>query len=50
MVMLTDAADLHELDHEAFELALDILKEWRLDPYCPGKAALHDLAAQVKDM
>lgn len=39
--------DLYKLDLEAFDLAIDILKEWRIDRYYAGKAKLFDLSMQV---
>ena len=42
--------DLYQLDYDAFDLAIDILKEWRLDRYYMGKAKLHDLAVQVNEL
>lgn len=42
-----ELSDLYKLDYDRFELALDILKEWRLDRYYLGKVRLHDLAVQL---
>lgn len=39
--------DLYKLDLKRFELAIDILKEWRIDRYYVGKAKLFDLSMQV---
>ena len=39
--------DLYQLDLATFELAIDILKEWRIDRYYVGKAKLFDLSMQV---
>ncbi|MGO4395473.1 hypothetical protein AB4Z46_29370 [Variovorax sp. M-6] len=33
-----ELASLYELDFDMFELAVEILKEWRLDRYYAGKA------------
>jgi len=44
-----DLSDLYELDYEKFDLAIDILREWRLDRYYMGKAKLHDLSMQLKE-
>ena len=41
---------MYELDYEDFDLALDILKEWRLDRYAMGKAKLFDLAVQAGEL
>ena len=42
-----ELAALYELDLEMFDLAIDILKEWRLDRYYAGKAKLFDLSLQM---
>jgi hypothetical protein len=39
--------DLYKLDYESFVLALDVLKEWRLDRYYMGKAKLLDISVQM---
>ena len=41
---------LYDLDYDGFQLALDILREWRLDRYYAGKAKLFDLSVQVSEM
>lgn len=41
---------LYQLDYDDFELALDVLKEWRLDRYYSSKVRLLDLSVQVGDM
>lgn len=38
---------VYQLDLEQFELAIDILKEWRLDRYYAGKAKLFDISLQM---
>ena len=43
-------ASLYALDINAFELAMDILKEWRIDRYYAGKAKLFDVSYQVHRM
>ena len=43
-------ADLYTLNEEHFELAIDMLNEWRLDRYYMGKAKLFDLSWQVEQM
>ena len=40
---------LYALDLSHFDLALDILKEWRLDRYFAGKSKLYDLSLQVQE-
>jgi hypothetical protein len=37
-----DLGSLYQLDFESFELALAILKDWRIDRYCAGKAKLFE--------
>ncbi|AMM22974.1 hypothetical protein [Variovorax sp. PAMC 28711] len=39
--------ELYKLDLKNFELAIEILKEWRIDRYYAGKAKLFDLSVQV---
>lgn len=39
--------DLYLLDYDAFDLAIDVLKEWRLDRYYMSKAKLHDISVQM---
>ena len=39
--------DLYELSNSDFELAMDILQEWRLDRYYIGKAKTFDVAMQA---
>ncbi|MBL8532831.1 MAG: hypothetical protein JNL33_03150 [Betaproteobacteria bacterium] len=41
--------ELYDLDHDVFEMALDMLKEWRLDRYYTAKGQLLDVAMQVLD-
>ena len=41
---------LYQLDYDDFELALDLLKEWRLDRYYSSKVRLLDLSVQLGDM
>ncbi len=45
-----DVSTLYKLDLESFDLAIDILKEWRIDRYYAGKAKLFDLSMQVNAM
>ena len=35
--------DLYELDHEAFELAIELIKDWRLDRYYAARIKLFDV-------
>lgn len=41
---------LYDLDMGDFDLALDMLKEWRLDRYYAGKAKLYDFALQLNQL
>ena len=41
---------LYSLDYKSFELAMDILKEWRLDRYYASKSKLFDLSLQVSEL
>lgn len=36
-------ADLYDLDYEAFELAIELLKDWRLDRYYAQRMKLFDV-------
>lgn len=42
--------ELYGLDFDTFELALEVLKDWRLDRYYVGKAKLIDLSMQVSEL
>lgn len=39
--------DLYQLESTDFQLAMDILQEWRLDRYYMGKAKTFDVAMQA---
>lgn len=39
--------DLYQLESSDFQLAMDILQEWRLDRYYMGKAKTFDVAMQA---
>lgn len=41
---------LYKLNYDDFDIAMGILKEWRLDRYYSGKAKLHDLSVQVSEL
>lgn len=43
-------SDIYKLDLERFDLALQILQEWRLDRYYAGKARLFDISLQMTEM
>lgn len=40
-------AGLYKLDYEAFNLAIDVLKEWRLDRYYMSNIKLYDFSLQL---
>lgn len=43
-----DITSLYTLDLKTFEIAIEILKEWRIDRYYAGKGKLLDLSFQVE--
>lgn len=43
-------SDLYKLDYDDFQLALEIMTEWRLDRYYTSKVRLLDLSVQLEDM
>lgn len=45
-----DLAALYQLDYKSFQLALEVLAEWRLDRYYSGKARLLSASVQVTSM
>lgn len=45
-----DISSLYALDIDSFQLAIAILKEWRLERYYAGKAKLFDVAFQARDL
>ena len=45
-----ELGDLYELDYDNFNLAIEMLREWRLDRYYMGKAKLHDLSVYLGEM
>lgn len=44
-----DLASLYSLDYKSFDLAIEVLRDWRLDRYYAGKAKLFDLSMQVHE-
>jgi hypothetical protein len=42
--------DLYKLNYDDFELALELLQEWRLDRYYMSKVRLLDLSVQMGEM
>ena len=45
-----ELVELYRHDFDRFDLAIDILKEWRLDRYYAGKSKLFDLSLQLNEM
>ncbi|MDP9899152.1 hypothetical protein [Variovorax ginsengisoli] len=45
-----NVTELYKLDLETFDLAIDVLKQWRIDRYYAGKAKLFDLSLQVSSL
>ena len=43
-----DLAELYQLDYDDFLLAIDVIKDWRLDRYYTTKAVLLDLSMQIE--
>ena len=41
---------LYGLDYKSFQLAIEILKEWRLDRYYASKSKLFDISLQVDEL
>ena len=42
--------DLYELNSNEFQLAIEVLEEWRLDRYYMGKAKVFDVAQQALEL
>lgn len=40
---------LYALDYETFDIAIDVMKEWRLDRYYMSKFKLYDFSMQLAD-
>lgn len=38
---------LYQMDYDDFELAMEVIKDWRLDRYYTTKAVLLDLSMQI---
>jgi hypothetical protein len=45
-----DLSDLYRIDYKSFELALEVIAEWRLDRYYSGKAKLLGASVQLTAM
>lgn len=43
-------ADLYLLEPKQFDMAIDVLNDWRLDRYYVGKAQLFDLSWRLQEM
>lgn len=43
-------SEVYLLDYEKFHLAIDLLREWRLDRYYMGKAKLLDISVQAGEL
>src|SRR5471032_2209175 len=41
---------LYELEMKDFELAMEVMREWRLDRYFAGKSKLYDMSLQVQQL
>ena len=41
---------LYDLGLDDFDLALQVLRQWRLDRYYAGKAKLYDFALQLRQL
>lgn len=44
-----DLSSLYGLDYKSFDLAIEVLRDWRLDRYYAGKAKLFDISMQVHE-
>jgi hypothetical protein len=42
-------SELYKLSYANFELALEVMKDWRMDRYHASKVKLYDLAWQLTD-
>ena len=42
-------SSLYQIDYDDFELALEVIKDWRLDRYYSTKAVLLDLSMQIDE-
>jgi hypothetical protein len=43
-------ADIYKLNYKDFELAIEIIKDWRIDRYYAGKGKLIDIAVQSAEL
>ncbi len=42
--------DLYQLDAQEFDLAVEVLKDWRIDRFYLGKAKAFDAATHAQDL
>ncbi|MEY2659761.1 MAG: hypothetical protein RLZZ123_933 [Pseudomonadota bacterium] len=40
--------EIYELDYSSFQLAIDVMRDWRIDRYYASKVKLIDLSLQVR--
>ena len=40
--------EIYELDYSSFQLAIDVMRDWRIDRYYVSKVKLIDLSLQVR--
>lgn len=40
--------EIYDLSYESFELAIDIIRDWRIDRYYASKVKLLDLSLQLR--
>ncbi len=40
--------EIYDLSYESFELAMDIIRDWRIDRYYASKVKLLDLSLQLR--
>lgn len=40
--------EIYDLNYESFQLAIDVMRDWRIDRYYASKVKLLDLSLQVK--
>ena len=40
--------EIYELDYNTFQLAIDVMRDWRIDRYYASKVKLLDLSLQIK--
>jgi hypothetical protein len=54
LALETDAnyplANIYKLNYKDFELAIEIIKDWRIDRYYAGKGKLIDIAVQSGEL